>query len=40
MLQRSTTHIVKSDTLMEIGLGDLYSETAVALRHDDPEGAI
>jgi putative flavoprotein involved in K+ transport len=30
MLQRSTTHIVKSDSLMEIGLGDLYSERAVA----------
>ncbi|WP_137824809.1 NAD(P)/FAD-dependent oxidoreductase [Brevibacterium sp. 2SA] len=30
MVQRSSTHIVKSDSLMEIGLGDLYSETAVA----------
>jgi putative flavoprotein involved in K+ transport len=30
MVQRSTTHIVKSDSLMEIGLGDLYSERAVA----------
>jgi putative flavoprotein involved in K+ transport len=29
MVQRSTTHIVKSDTLMEIGLGSLYSEKAV-----------
>lgn len=29
MIQRSSTHIVKSDTLMEIGLGDLYSERAV-----------
>ena len=29
MVQRSTTHIVKSDTLMEIGLGSLYSEQAV-----------
>ena len=29
MMQRSSTHIVKSDTLMEIGLGDLYSERAV-----------
>jgi putative flavoprotein involved in K+ transport len=29
MVQRSSTHIVKSDTLMEIGLGDLYSERAV-----------
>ena len=25
MVQRSSTHIVRSDTLMEIGLGDLYS---------------
>ncbi|MFK0386546.1 NAD(P)/FAD-dependent oxidoreductase [Agrobacterium sp. NPDC090273] len=30
MLQRSSTHIVRSDSLMEIGLGDLYSERAVA----------
>lgn len=30
MVQRSTTHIVKSDTLMDIGLGALYSEEAVA----------
>ena len=30
MLQRSSTHIVKSDTLMDIALGDLYSERAVA----------
>lgn len=30
MLQRSSTHIVKSDSLMELGLGDLYSERAVA----------
>ncbi len=30
MVQRSTTHIVKSDTLMDIGLGDLYSERAIA----------
>ncbi|MDJ0825168.1 MAG: NAD(P)/FAD-dependent oxidoreductase [Rhodobacter sp.] len=30
MVQRSTTHIVKSETLMDIGLGDLYSERAVA----------
>jgi len=29
MVQRSSTHIVKSDTLMEIGLGALYSEEAV-----------
>jgi putative flavoprotein involved in K+ transport len=30
MVQRSSTHIVKSDSLMEIGLGALYSERAVA----------
>lgn len=30
MVQRSSTHIVRSDTLMEIGLGDLYSERALA----------
>ncbi|MBB4005332.1 flavin-containing monooxygenase [Aurantimonas endophytica] len=30
MVQRSTTHIVKSDSLMEHGLGSLYSERAVA----------
>ncbi|KRD67070.1 MULTISPECIES: NAD(P)/FAD-dependent oxidoreductase [unclassified Ensifer] len=30
MIQRSTTHIVKSDTLMDIGLGGLYSEQALA----------
>ena len=30
MVQRSSTHIVKSESLMEIGLGDLYSERAVA----------
>ncbi|UWR23915.1 NAD(P)/FAD-dependent oxidoreductase [Sulfitobacter sp. S190] len=29
MLQRSSTHIVRSDTLMEIGLGALYSQEAV-----------
>ncbi|KQT83912.1 NAD(P)/FAD-dependent oxidoreductase [Aurantimonas sp. Leaf443] len=29
MVQRSTTHIVKSDSLMEYGLGDLYSERAL-----------
>ncbi|NNV10153.1 NAD(P)/FAD-dependent oxidoreductase, partial [Geobacillus sp. MMMUD3] len=29
-VQRSSTHIVKSDSLMEIGLGALYSEEAVA----------
>ncbi|MGY1680102.1 flavin-containing monooxygenase [Geodermatophilus sp. SYSU D01176] len=30
MVQRTSTHIVKSDSLMEIGLGALYSEQAVA----------
>lgn len=30
MVQRSSTHIVKSDTLMDIALGALYSEQAVA----------
>jgi len=30
MVQRSSTHIVRSDTLMEVGLGSLYSEEAVA----------
>jgi putative flavoprotein involved in K+ transport len=30
MVQRSSTHIVRSDSLMEIGLGGLYSEQAVA----------
>jgi putative flavoprotein involved in K+ transport len=29
MVQRSSTHIVKSDSLMEIGLGGLYSEQAL-----------
>ncbi|HYH89565.1 MAG TPA: NAD(P)/FAD-dependent oxidoreductase [Solirubrobacteraceae bacterium] len=30
MVQRSSTHIVRSDSLMEIGLGALYSEDALA----------
>jgi putative flavoprotein involved in K+ transport len=30
MVQRSPTHVVRSDTLMDIALGDLYSERAVA----------
>ncbi|MDU9004589.1 NAD(P)/FAD-dependent oxidoreductase [Sedimentitalea todarodis] len=30
MVQRSSTHIVRSETLMDIGLGGLYSEQAVA----------
>ena len=30
MVQRSSTHIVRSASLMELGLGDLYSERALA----------
>ena len=30
MVQRSSTHIVRSDSLMELALGPLYSEEAVA----------
>ena len=30
MVQRSSTHIARSDSLMDIALGDLYSERAVA----------
>jgi putative flavoprotein involved in K+ transport len=30
MVQRSSTHVVRSDTLMEVALGSLYSEDAVA----------
>ncbi|MGX6448193.1 NAD(P)-binding domain-containing protein [Patulibacter sp. S7RM1-6] len=30
MVQRSSTHIVRSSSLMDIGLGDLYSERALA----------
>ena len=30
MVQRSSTHVVRSETLMELGLGPLYSEEAVA----------
>ncbi|MGX7723290.1 NAD(P)/FAD-dependent oxidoreductase [Rhodococcus pyridinivorans] len=30
MVQRSSTHIVRSDSLMDLGLGDLYSERALA----------
>jgi putative flavoprotein involved in K+ transport len=30
MIQRSSTHIVKSETLMNVGLGGLYSESALA----------
>ena len=38
MVQRSSTHIVRSDTLMDIGLGALYSEQAVDRRIDHPQG--
>ena len=38
MVQRSSTHIVRSDTLMEIGLGALYSEEARRERDHDREG--
>jgi putative flavoprotein involved in K+ transport len=30
VIQRSSTHVVKSDSLMKFGLGPLYSEAAVA----------
>ena len=30
MVQRSSTHVVRSDTLMDLGIGGLYSERAVA----------
>ena len=30
MVQRSSTHVVRSESLMELGLGPLYSEEAVA----------
>jgi putative flavoprotein involved in K+ transport len=30
MVQRSSTHVVRSDSLMDLGIGDLYSERAVA----------
>ncbi|MEO6881412.1 MAG: NAD(P)/FAD-dependent oxidoreductase [Mycobacteriaceae bacterium] len=30
MVQRSSSHIVKSESLMDLGLGDLYSERALA----------
>src|SRR6185437_10737749 len=29
MIQRTSTHVVKSDSLMDLGLGGLYSEAAV-----------
>ncbi|MET9631894.1 NAD(P)/FAD-dependent oxidoreductase [Lentzea sp. NPDC006480] len=30
MVQRSSTHVIKSETLMDLGFGDLYSERALA----------
>jgi hypothetical protein len=30
MLQRSSTHIARSESLMDLALGDLYSEKALA----------
>ena len=30
MVQRSSTHLIKSETLMDLALGDLYSERALA----------
>jgi len=30
MVQRSSTHVVRSDSLVDLGLGDLYSERALA----------
>nr|WP_260848158.1 hypothetical protein [Brevibacterium aurantiacum] len=30
MVQHSSTHLVKNNSLIEIGLGDLYSEKALA----------
>jgi len=38
MVQRSSTHIAKSDTLMELALGDLYSERARANGVDHHKG--
>ncbi len=38
MVQRSSTNIVRSEPLMEHGLGDLYSERALARRDHDAEG--
>ena len=38
MVQRSSTHIVKSETLMDIGLGGLYSEKCRGCRRHHGEG--
>ena len=38
MVQRSSTHIVRSATLMDVALGDLYSERARGCGHDHREG--
>ena len=37
MIQRSPTTVVRSETLMELGFDDLYSEEAVAARHHHRE---
>ena len=39
MIQRSSTHIARSDTLMELALGGLYSEAGRAVRRDAPTTA-
>ena len=36
MIQRSSTHVARSDTLMDLALGGLYSESAVASGHRPP----
>ena len=38
MIQRSSTHIAKSDTLMELALGGLYSEAALKAGIDHHKG--
>ena len=38
MVQRSSTHVARSDSLMDIALGALYSEEAVGERRHDREG--
>ena len=38
MIQRTSTHIAKSDTLMELALGGLYSEAAVKAGVDHHKG--
>ena len=38
MIQRSTTHIARSETLMDLALGDLYSERAIQNGIDHHKG--